>query len=321
MSRKVDYKKKMQQRNKKRMRFTRNVAALTVASLTLSTAPAILNYTSSIPVIGGYSVAYAQTSNLMTPWDRLTYMSYTHNDYYETTAHHFYNTSDAHFDFETYSNLTYQVKFPSELAYLLDDQSVVNGIITSFFMAGYVIENDQVRTKSPGDHPTDDFVSINRATNSVVFDINGYYEFFDLTPIEEGTHYAANFRIETEDRALDHGVYIFKAALTDGIVDVDEVSNPILNELEIDYNDNEDEEPVDDDEEDDDGNGEEEPPEEENDPEDEEEDTEEEDEELEEDDDTEEEDEELEEDDDTEEEDEELEEEDDSEEDEEELEE
>lgn len=122
----------------------KRVTGLTVAAtLTLSApfSPNIVNVLDTNHVLGT-SIVHAASENLMEPNEISTYFASFHNDYYGYTRHILFNGGSP-ISLEGLDSLKYVVKFPDELAYLLDDPFMID-ILTdldssaSFMVTGHV---------------------------------------------------------------------------------------------------------------------------------------------------------------------------------------
>src|SRR5699024_5582318 len=204
------------------------------------------------------SVAHAQSENLMNVTEALTTFHINHSDDYEHWTHAYHNSGDVPVDSPEFdiSNLTYVVKFPDELAHLLDDEYVLDylfGEVTnfgtaqnSFMITGYVVdENGEMISINKDGHEPYKYISVNKETNSIEFDFNSFYNSNNLAPYYRqdvnGQYFLNELGFQTpivvpDSRILNNGTYEFKSAIVQGkSIDLDNVSNAYSENLIVDY--------------------------------------------------------------------------------------
>src|SRR5690625_4337369 len=225
--------------NQNRKRFIKRVAGLTVATTLVVGAPVAPSVLSSLDTYGiaGSSVVHAASQNLL-----------EHGNSHIHVGHHWDNSVTRHvlsdganptIELNLEKNYIYTIKFPDELAYLLNDDQVTNKLIDEFVFGGYVIDSDgDPVTSHPGVDKAAQYVSINHSTNSLEFNLTDLHTDNDLTfPEPRRSHYTFKTTLTTNYKALDNGEYIFKTALTEGSADLDNVPSANTETIVVDYND------------------------------------------------------------------------------------
>ncbi|PAD68948.1 hypothetical protein CHH83_11025, partial [Bacillus sp. 7586-K] len=228
-----DYKTKL---NQSRKLFVKRIATLTVAStLVLTVTPTLYNNPLNNSLFGS-SVAYAQSSNLMDSSEITSKFHINHGYDNEYTSHTLVNDGRTYLTAEQ-NNLVYTIKFPDELAYLLDDDQIVSRLVDEFVVTGFVLDsNNEQITLSSYYHPPENYVQINKNTNSVVFKFSDYLKSYGLKTVED-TSYGFWVEIETSYKGIANGDYTFKTALTEGPVNLDTLESAHLIIMSITYND------------------------------------------------------------------------------------
>ncbi|WP_170226668.1 FIVAR domain-containing protein, partial [Cerasibacillus quisquiliarum] len=246
----------------------KRVTSLTMAAtiaLSMSTVANVVSKVSpgdslAVPVV------HAQGQNMMNVDEILTNFHINHNDEYEHWTHKLQNDGDISLDGPEFdlTDVTYVVKFPNELAHLLDDNYVIDyltGKMTNFDytmnpfnITGIVIDEngEEISIQKDRDKPYN-YISINKATNSIEFDFKRFYDENNYEPYirqsVSGEYFFNNLGFETpiivpDSRMLKNGTYEFKTAIVRGkSVDLDQVSNAYSIDLVVDYSTDPDPEP------------------------------------------------------------------------------
>ena len=224
-----DYKRKM---NQNRKRWMKRVAGVSVAT-SLVLAPVAPNVLSNVGLQSaiGTSVAYAATENIM-GIDRSGWINGYYNEHYDHTRYVMYNDADTGIKIyaEDYHALTYIVKFPEELSYILDDPFFQENLIHAsnageFMMTGEVVdEAGEEYAVSRADHAPANYVSVNKETNSIEFDL---YKFLKENGFVSLQYFGFSVPIYQQGYfPIPNGEYTFKTALVAADqADLDQVSN------------------------------------------------------------------------------------------------
>lgn len=245
----------LQKNHKKSLK--RISAAALVATVTFST-PSVLTALNDGNPIGGVEAYAAEVTNLMNSSDTLTQFHVNYNDSYDHWVHNFHNDGDIpveNADFDI-SGLKYVVKFPDELAHLLDNQYTKEYLFgqiknfdaaqNAFTVTGTALDEDGNEVTIHTDqHNPFEHISVNQATNSIEFDFASFYQANNLEPyIREdvvGDYFFNTLGFQTpivvsDDDLLNNGSYTFKTAIVRGdSINLDNVSNAYEEVLEIDY--------------------------------------------------------------------------------------
>ncbi|MFD1067895.1 LPXTG cell wall anchor domain-containing protein [Oceanobacillus locisalsi] len=217
---KYDYKKLM---DRNRKRYAKKVAGITLsASLALGVgAPAAANVLSddAFQKTFGVSVAHAESSDLMGQ-DVSPYFYPLYNEEYGVTNYNFNSDLEigTEINLDDYSSLAYIVKLPDELSYVFDDPAFENGLTGgqynsgNFMMTGgFVDENGEEGAINSNDHTPADYVTINRETNSIEFNLYGFLEDNQITNLRNFDFNVPIFQEGNFPIAL--GDYTFQSAL------------------------------------------------------------------------------------------------------------
>ncbi|MDX8046858.1 hypothetical protein SH601_12770 [Gracilibacillus sp. S3-1-1] len=241
MKKSFDYKKKM---NKNRSNVTKRVAGLTLAvsiGVAIPVAPATLSSADPLGLTNSVVVNAAEVTDLLDHHDVLT-STYagdsTDQSYSNYTLR---NTANPTVAINLDTDYIYTVKFPDELAYLLNNDQIVDTIKNQFDFSGKVVGNDgEPESFTSNNYDPAPYVTINHATNSVEFNITEFHKGYNLTPYTEKRPYTDVYEtymfrmlMTTDYQEIAQGDYIFHIGLTEGSVDLDAVSNARVETLTV----------------------------------------------------------------------------------------
>ena len=221
-----DYKAKL---NQNRKRFIKRVAGLTVATTLVVGAPVAPSVLSNetLQDTFGVTVAHAAVDNLMEVDDYARVAPY-YNEEYDYTRYILYNGSNPILNLDDFDALTYIVKFPDELSYILEDEFFLSNLVDApnngeFMLTGTVTDKDGTPFSiNRSEHRPAEFVTVNQATNSIEFDFHSFLAENELTSVK---NFGFNVPIFQEGLyPIANAEYGFKAALVaSGSVDLDSV--------------------------------------------------------------------------------------------------
>src|SRR5690625_3183291 len=178
--------------NQNRKRFIKRVAGLIVATTLVVGTPVATSVLSNetLQDTFGVTVAHAAADNLMEADDQARVAPY-YNDEYNYTRYVLYNGSNPILNLDDFDALTYIVKLPDELSYILEDEFFLNNLVDGqnnnngdFMVTGTVTDkNGEPFSISRNEHRPADFVTVNQATNSIEFDFHSFLVENELTSV------------------------------------------------------------------------------------------------------------------------------------------
>ena len=244
--------------NNNRKKSLKKVSAMALAATVAFSTPSVMNVLNDGSPLSGVEVYAAETTNLMNTNETLTTFNVNHNDNDEHWVHRFHNDGDIPVDRPDFdlNGLKYVVKFPDELAHLLDNTYMLDYLLgnqtnfgaaqNAFTFTGIAVDKDGAEvTIHKDDHKPFNHISVNKATNSIEFDFASFYEANELDPYfrqdVNGDYFFNTLGFETpivvsDEEMLDNGTYTFKSAIVRGeSVDLNNISNAYAQDLTVDY--------------------------------------------------------------------------------------
>src|SRR5699024_442313 len=244
--------------NNNRKKSLKKVSAMALAATVAFSTPSVMNVLNDGSPLSGVEVYAAETTNLMNTNETLTTFNVNHNDNDEHWVHRFHNDGDIPVDRPDFdlNGLKYVVKFPDELAHLLDNTYMLDYLLgnqtnfgaaqNAFTFTGMAVDKDGAEvTIHKDDHKPFNHSSVNKATNSIEFDFASFYEANELEPHfrqdVNGDYFFNTLGFETpivvsDEEMLDNGTYTFKSAIVRReSVDLNNISNAYAQDLTVDY--------------------------------------------------------------------------------------
>lgn len=232
--------------------LTKRVGTITVAAALALSVPSIANVVNLVSPGNSLQVpvGYAQSSNLLVVNENETDFTISEDKADHTLIYHFQLSGNmvANEDPFDLTDLTYVFKFPEQLSYLFEDQSVLDSILglasekDTFSIVGNANDiNGEHVSLDNEKYEAHKYIGVNNDTNSIEFDLGQFYIDNDLQPSmtknEDGTYIFNHLKFNIPIRVskanmIEKGSYTFKTAIVRGkSFDISHVETPHIEYL------------------------------------------------------------------------------------------